>query len=337
MITNRPALGALGALLLAGCAESVYRTTPEPLADTDYVFIAPYFAEVQTKIVVSIAQGAPSKDGSTPAGPPILTIGVLPVPKSRAYLYMSKNALYNNSVNVSVGSDGLLSNLDSSSIQQVTAILTELAQTAAPFVGAPERVAPPPNPDQICLQGIRNLIANLPYYKVIPDIGQKSNSFPLTGVADGKGNTASLSLNLDIPQVVSTGPATVGSEGHVGLMAFYPVPASASINCVASGTSVPLTPPLNVSLYLESHFVDPKRAFLNAPQDTFTFNEGFITGHKYSDQSSVKTLVDTVTAPVRAIIPSVSVTTQVQVQTGGGKPDQTTNTTTTAVGPSKGP
>ena len=42
-------------------------------------------------------------------------------------------------------------------------------------------------------------------------------------------------------------------------------------------------------------------------QDTFTFNAGFITAHKVVEQSSAKTAVDTVTAPIRALIPSVTV------------------------------
>jgi hypothetical protein len=94
-------------------------------------------------------------------------------------------------------------------------------------------------------------------------------------------------------------------------------------------------PPQVVNLYLDSHFVDPKRDLLTNPKDTWTFNAGFITGHKYAAQSPVQTMVDMGTAPVRALMPSVTVTTNTAVQTGGGKPDQTTTATNTQVAPPK--
>jgi hypothetical protein len=63
---------------------------------------------------------------------------VSPTPLSRGYLYLRRNAFFYDSVDFSVGSDGMLSNSDTSSTQEITAILTELAETAAPFVtGAP--------------------------------------------------------------------------------------------------------------------------------------------------------------------------------------------------------
>jgi hypothetical protein len=53
---------ALGSLVLGGCAESLYLTTPIPLNDDRYELIAPYCPEVKTKITVSIVQGTPVKD-----------------------------------------------------------------------------------------------------------------------------------------------------------------------------------------------------------------------------------------------------------------------------------
>ena len=129
---------ALVSFLLGGCAKSLYLTTPIQLNDDRYEMIAPYVTEVKTKITVSIVQGAPVKDPNDPnktlPGSTTATIGVIPVPVSRAYLYLSKNSLFSDAVNVSVGSDGLLSSSNSSSTQQVTAILTELGQTAGAMV-----------------------------------------------------------------------------------------------------------------------------------------------------------------------------------------------------------
>src|SRR5262249_3347568 len=100
-------------------------------------------------------------------------------------------------------------------------------------------------------------------------------------------------------------------------------------------TRVYLTTPSVINIYTQSRFVDPQRDFLTGPQDTLTFNAGFIVAHKYSNQSSVKTIVDTLTAPIRAMIPSVPIQQNTQIQTGGGKPEQTTTTTSTTIGPPK--
>jgi len=100
---------------------------------------------------------------------------------------------------------------------------------------------------------------------------------------------------------------------------------------------VVLSAPTVVSLYTERHVLDPQRDFLTNPQDTFSFSAGIITGHKYTDQSPAKTIVDTLTGPIRALMPSVQVTQTTQVQTAGGKVTQTTNSTATQTGPPKGP
>ena len=95
--------------------------------------------------------------------------------------------------------------------------------------------------------------------------------------------------------------------------------------------------PQVVNLYLYSYFINPQRDFLTNPQNTLTFDKGVITGHKYAAQSSAKTAVDIVTAIPRAITPSVTITTNTQVQTVGGKPSQTTTSTQTQTAPPKGP
>jgi hypothetical protein len=87
-----------------------------------------------------------------------------------------------------------------------------------------------------------------------------------------------------------------------------------------------------VNLYTESHFMNPQRDFFTNPHDTITFTSGLITGHKFTGQSAAKTVIDTITAPIRSIMPSTTVTQTVTVAPTG---KTTTNTTTTA--PPKGP
>jgi hypothetical protein len=155
-------------------------------------------------------------------------------------------------------------------------------------------------------------------------------------------------LRLEVPPVTADERVHFGNlkygEVYEGLVAFYPVPAVTTLVCHVEDRRkkrkqelIELTPPQVINLYMESHLVDPQRDFFSNPQDTYTFSSGFITGHKYQAQSPAKTIVDTVTAPVRALMPSVTITTNTQVQTGGGKPNQTTTSTQTQTAPPKGP
>jgi hypothetical protein len=258
---------------------------------------------------------------------------------------LQKDAFFNDSVNLAVGSDGLLSSSDTSSTQQITAILTELAQTAG-AVGAREfiNVAPDEQIRQIrqkCYSAMNELVKPGPYYIAYPPFetitkkGLPFRVFPL-----GPSETMDpdkVEIKLTITPFASSKQVKIGAQ-HPGLIAFFPVPDEAAIVCVVDGNTakqIYLTAPIILNLYTESHFLDPKRDFLTNPQDTFTFSGGFITGHKYVGQSPAKTIVDTLTAPIRALIPSVSVQQTTQVQTGGGKPDQTTTTTQTTTGAPK--
>jgi len=201
-------------------------------------------------------------------------------------------------------------------------------------------VTPPPKTEDdpaICKAVISKITTSGAYYKDLLDKIKVETATYTVHSEVYNGYHVNINLRLDIPPVVSGERATIG-DGHWGLVAFYPVPSIATLNCrVEKNEATPLTPPAVVNLYLESHFVDPKRDFLTNPQNTFTFNAGFITAHKYVAQSPAKTVVDTITAPVRALMPSVTVSTNTAVTTGGGKPDQTTTTTSTSDSPSKGP
>jgi hypothetical protein len=277
-----------------------------------------------------------------------VTLAVNAVPRSRGYLYLLGNAFFNDSVNVSVGIDGMLTNSTTSSVQQITAIITELAQTAGTVAGDPglftaktlgEKTPPAPDPRQKCNSAIANFVKSAPFYKTYTPsfISMRSPAdTPVVVASDPSLGDTVLHFSIK-PLVGSGGQARIGEASH-GLVAFFPIPASAEITCTF-GKEYPvlLSPPSVVSLYTESRLLDPQRDFLTNPQDTFTFNAGIITGHQHTSQSSAKTIVDTVTAPIRALIPSVSVQQTTQVLTGGGKPDQTTTTTQTTTGAPKSP
>jgi hypothetical protein len=292
-----------------------------------------------------------------------LTYGVTTTPKQRAYLYATKNPFFSDNINVSLDGNGMLSGSDSSSTQQITAILTELAQTAGLALGGigfpsatsanfDAKGVDQPNPRQQCFAAIAALTKYGPYY-ANDKSGDKNvtrGSAPWTrNFAIDSKNAVSLQLRLE-PLAGKIGQERLASavppvrlingdilKAHAGLLAFYPLPAKATLTCVVGQERVSLNTPSIINLYASSQFVDPKRDFLTGPQDTFTFNSGFIVGHKFADQSSAKTIVDTITAPLRALIPSVSVQQTTQVLTGGGKPDQTTTTTQSTTGPPKSP
>jgi len=431
------ALLALGWVGSAWAGESLYRTTSSYLgnrydtADDSYVFIAPYFTEVQTMLSVSITKAAAS-GSATAKSPSILNASwqkaggggkitysvscdltsvvlksttitvtnarpdgfnvkdanvedvtqntivvdvstatspgsyssrsatisgvscpvpdtfsvmftVTPIGKSRGYLYLRRNAFFTDAVNVSVGSDGLLSSSDSSSVQQITAILNELAQTVAPFVSL-ERAEgiSPADARQKCYSIIADLVRSVPYYnaKLLQPGEQGWTAFSQTDPASNE----TVSLNLGLNALVRPARRERIGSSHDGLVAFFPVPASATVYCAVTkvgdkgpGAVVPLTTPTILSLYTERHILDPQRDFFTNPQDTFTFNAGIITGHKFTEQSPAKTIVDTLTGPIRAMMPSVTVTQSTQVQSVGGKPTQTTQTTSTQTAPPKGP
>jgi hypothetical protein len=321
----------------------------------------------------------PYKDGATITGatisdvscPPTATdavtvsVGVTSIPNRRAYLYLKKDAFFSDAISLGIDNNGMLSNSDSSSMQQITAILTELAQTAGAVLtgggfksetAAFEKAAPVvQTPRQRCFSALAEQAKPGPYYEVTTlgkvydrQTGNYSWSIPLDDVDHGvalyfdlepvRRSSGLAKFNKDI--VINSVGQTRNVYWHDGFIAFFPVVTRATAYCVVDnnkGNPIYLAAPSTVSLYTESEFLDPQRDFFTNPQNTFTFNAGFITGHKYAAQSSAKTVVDTITQPIRALIPSVSVQQTTQVQTGGGKPDQTTSTTATTTSAPKGP
>jgi hypothetical protein len=301
-----------------------------------------------------------------------LTFSLLPVPElpSRRYLYLHRNPFFDDSVNITVDNNGLLAGSQSSSTQQITAIIAELAQTAASAIfsapagildtkGLPKPAKPAkPSNRELCNRAIMNFVKTAPYYEDVTlsqeiqlDLGGIDWQIYLDPSSDNpSGTTLSPPTGTDFPVLhIKFSPlfppeplshhkkVAPPPKVYSGFTVFFPVPAKAEVRCVMPNADrgVLISQPTIVSLYTDRHVVDPQRDFLTNPQDTFTFNGGIITAHKFSGQSAAKTVVDTITAPIRALLPSVSVTQQVQVQTGGGKPDQTTTTTSTQTGAPK--
>jgi hypothetical protein len=242
-----------------------------------------------------------------------VSFGVTTTPKSRAYLYASRNVFFSDSINVSLDGNGMLSNSDSSSTQQITSILTELAQTAgiaiSGLTGRGGYIAdyipkPASDPRQRCFAAIADLLKSGPYYVNYP-LGTRwprPDGFDSGVTLDFKLQSFAASTEHEPLQATAE---VVGANGrpktiktHSGLLAFYPVPAKATLACIVNSAgkkdTVFLSAPSTVNLYTSSQYVDPQRDFLTGPQDTFSFSAGFIVGHKLIDQSSAKTVVDTI-------------------------------------------
>jgi hypothetical protein len=94
---------------------------------------------------------------------------------------------------------------------------------------------------------------------------------------------------------------------------------------------IDLTQEKPFSIYKYRRVENPQRGFFTAPHDGYTMQDGMLTGHKYSSQSYVKGFFDFATTPIKAAMPTTATSTQ--IQTGGGKPDQTTQTTTYTYSP----
>jgi hypothetical protein len=335
-----------------------------------------------------------------------ITLAVSASPAARGYLYLHRNAFFDDNVDFSVGTDGMLSSSDTVSTQEITAILTELAQTAAAagFKIEDAPLQPPPAPTEqeqqkkldadvrsVCYKAITSLVQTTPFYDTVefdqiadktipgdesklPENRSKLVIFPQPGPKGspkdsasrgstltwtipvksanipGDPNDDSVSIRFRLTTRIDSYSQAVGKYTRTGsfpgFVAFFPVAATARAECVVKrqipaapvtgATSVTSTflmsPQSVVNLYTESHLLDPQRDFLTNPHDTFTFTAGLITGHKFTGQSAAKTVVDTITAPIRALMPSVTVTQSVAVS-----PTGKTTTTSTQTAPPKGP
>jgi hypothetical protein len=347
-----PVLCMLGT---SACSEAVFETRKTPDPASGYVLMTPYFANISSRITVQITPGtAPSggaaKGGGTPA-PPTVAIAASAVPSGpRGFLFLRTNSWFSDTADITADGNGLLSSASAASSQMITSLLTELGQTAGALWTAvargPGGAAAPPNYGQRCQKALTAVLSGGPLFFTVQDPETKPKfTYP---VQPEPVNAVRFDLDVALPPSFAPERVMFDGSDHDGVLAYFPTPATATLVCTVDpvsgpvenqppGTRVPVSPPTPVSLYMANGWVSPKRDFLTGPQDTLTFSAGFLTEHKFSDQSAAKTVVDTVTAPVRALLPSVNVQQTTQVQTGGGKPDQTTQTTQTTIAPGKGP
>ena len=106
-----------------------------------------------------------------------------------------------------------------------------------------------------------------------------------------------------------------------GFCVYEPSPVKISIYC---GNAL-IAGPKVVNLYETAYIVNPKRNFLTNPHATYTMTNGILTGVKYEAQSPIKGAFDVVLSPIKAVLSALPTSqTSTQVQTGGGKPKQTT-------------
>jgi hypothetical protein len=310
----------IASIFLAGCAtslyltESVYLTSPVPpetFNDDRYTFIAPYFAKLKTRLNIAI-----SSEKSA------IAITSIAVPEERSYLYALKNALFDDTITLKVNSDGLLAESDTTSKQQITSIITTLAQTAAQLTGGPRTVASPvkeeADPATLCKTAFSSL-ASSNFATSTDSVSIDKRFYPISS-----GHDVVIGLNLDFPNFMPSQAQT--SIPHEGIVVFYPFPAYATLVCTFKGQKITqFNTATQIKLYMDSHFINPKRDFFTNEDHAIFIDAGFFNGQTYKAQSSAKTVVDTITAPARAIMPTVTVNTQ--VISVPGKPDQITTTT----------
>ena len=314
------------------------------------------------------------------------TLQTIPILESLRFLYWKRNPFFDDTVSFSVDSNGMPSNAQSASTQEITAIITEIAGAVASALkpaGGAALVADNlkiPSARKTCNQDIISFVKNGAYFydtvldndtltKIVKTPGGVNFLLSLDPNGDPKlavgtpsdaDQISSIEFNLSIggnavryedpsprkrvrpvtpPKLAPQAPVAPlrSDKAFPGVMIFFPAAVRATVKCyvpkgerpfaLSPGTEVNLAAPTVTNVYAVRAVVDPQRDFLTNPKDTFTFSGGIITGHNYSNQSAAKTVIDTILAPLQAIIPSMNVSQSTTVQNGGtGTPTTTTST-----------
>ena len=120
----------------ASYASPLYLTTKAPRGDNPfgtssdgYVFVAPYYIDVRTQLILTISTVAGRSDNQTRERTLNADVAVKPVPVTRGYLYLRQDAFFSDTVNVTVNTEGLLSSSETASVQQFTAILNQILES----------------------------------------------------------------------------------------------------------------------------------------------------------------------------------------------------------------
>ena len=139
----------------------------------------------------------------------------------------------------------------------------------------------------------------------------------------------------DFSPGANSSPNNTYSSSNRGFVAFLPDQVSLQLVCYAStdgtrGDSIgTLSPPVVKSAWLERIKLNPERALFSAPQDSFTFNDGILTEHKFTNQSSAKNVVEAGLLPLKAVLSAIPVPSQTTKVTTVVSPSGTTKTTET--------
>ena len=319
--------------VLCGCAageadfgDSTLETTVNPINRTSYKLLGTYYINVENSIVISFAKTVNNNTGSTQAS---ITVSTDVFPTKRRFLYLHKSPLiFSDTGNLSVGSTGLLSAADVQSQQDLTSVLSEIAKTAIEVDGAP--------PPTSCLNGLPENWQGL--LNVNSDKSLKIQADAITQDLNGvsnKYNSSSLPhylIKVDDSNI--QGGENEDScndkdeQSYGGFCVYEPTPIKISMECRMPNETAyrNIIAPIILNVYKYSHKENPQRGFFTSPHDSYVMQDGMIVGHKYSSESYVKGFFDFITTPIRSALPSTQTSTQ--IQTGGGKPNQTTNTTT---------
>ena len=312
-------------LIITGCSNSpIYLTKTG--RDQNMPLGLAYYKSAEAKGIITFDQAK--------AGDPIKTnLDIIVRPKNKAYLYLQESPFFADSTDYKLSEFGLLNSSDSQSTQQFTTILTDVgtvagkaAEDAILFdlvvpLEEKDSVKHEPDPCTRIASGVYefDLIDDLPLPVKTLDKAQ----IALTVNIDNGGNAPETS-----------DASCINSDEIKGFCAFEPTPVKLSISC---GRTLVVAPKI-VNSYAVSREIKPQRNFLTNRHEIHSFTNGIHTEMKMDSQSELKGVFDVILAlpkGILSVLPTPTNQTTTQLQTGGGKPDQTTKTTQITIAPPK--
>jgi hypothetical protein len=333
--------------LLNGCSEAIYYT--KDTFDPKGLLGIAYYKHIEVKGVLSIDQtpaeiksttdGSGTAGGTKTTGGSIkTTIQTIYLPKNKAYLYTKQPLSYTLTTDFKVTETGTPSSSDTQSTQQLTSILGDLGQIAGKVVGAAMRL----------LEAVTTEKGGM-CSKLQPGIYEFNlTDAQITDVRTKDGSDKDTTMALDVK--VENGDCKEENSDKEciyptekpfdGFCVYDPSPIRITIECRDGSMEKPMiiAGPMIVNSYKTVRKRNPQRNFLTNRHETYTITNGILTEVKYDAQSPIKGAVDVVLSPLKSLfstLPSSQTQTTTQIQTGGGKPEQITNTYQTTIVPPK--
>jgi len=302
------------------------------------------------------------KGGTTKSSKLTVNLYIVPIALEGAYLYMRRNALFDNSVDFKIGPDGLPTSSDSNSTQEVTTILSDIASTAAGIVSRfafNNQVSSSSIND--CYQAVAKLATTAPLdadpvsfeddgtSKFSATFASAKGELPLMfsgrTLQGNSGNYYELALKIDHTSVTGWSDtkwkvtsSTSQSDNDVnqsGFSAYLPEQVTLQLVCYPFPRNAETAPvgalsaPVVKNAWLERVWLNPVRDTFTSPKDTFSFVDGVITEHKFTNESGVKNAVEMLTSPAKAALSVLPVPSQTTKVTTVVAPTGTTKTTET--------